>query len=119
MEDFSDILQEILSSEDAMEQIKDMASALGLNPEASSDKDEKKPDDASMFENIDIGKILKLKSLFAPSSENDKNVVLLNALKPHLNDENKAKVDQSIKILKLLALLPLIKESGILGGDLF
>ena len=50
--------------------------------------------------------------------ERDKNVDLLLALKPYFQEPRQSKVDDAIRIMKLLHLLPLLRESGILG-DLF
>ena len=48
------------------------------------------------------------------SSSDDSRVQLINALKPHLSEERQKRADTAMKILKLLDLLPLIKESGLL-----
>lgn len=55
----------------------------------------------------------------AQSNKSDKNVELLLALKPLLKEENQAKIDRLIKIFKFFAVYPALKESGLLGGDLF
>ena len=49
-------------------------------------------------------------------NQEDDNTKLLLALKPHFSDRRKEKVDQAVKIMHLLSLLPLIKDSGLLGG---
>ena len=49
------------------------------------------------------------------SQNDDPRTALLTALKPHLSEAKREKVDTAVKILRLLDLLPLIKESGILG----
>ena len=43
---------------------------------------------------------------------------LLLALKPHLKEEKQKKVDKAVKILKLIAVWNIAKESGMLE-DLF
>lgn len=68
---------------------------------------------------IDIQKIMQLTSIISQANKSDKNVELLLALKPLLKEENQAKIDRLIKIFKLFAIYPLLKESGLLGGDLF
>ena len=40
------------------------------------------------------------------------------ALKPLLHEERRRRVDGAVKILRLINLLPALRESGILGGDL-
>ena len=44
----------------------------------------------------------------------DSRTKLLTALKPHLSEPRREKVDTAIKILRMLELLPLLRESGIL-----
>lgn len=68
---------------------------------------------------FDIGKIMTLGNIISNASKADKNTELLLALKPHLKEEKQEKVDKVIKIFKLISIWPAIKESGLLGGDLF
>jgi len=49
------------------------------------------------------------------NQQNDARTSLLLALKPHLSEAKQEKVDTAIKILRLLDLLPILKESGVLG----
>ena len=63
---------------------------------------------------FDIGTLLQLQGLFQSVSSGDKNSDLLMALKPHLKEDKHKKIDQAIKILKLLALWNVVKESGLL-----
>jgi hypothetical protein len=51
------------------------------------------------------------------NNNDDSTSRLLLALKPHLSGNRRERVDTAIKILKLLELLPLIRESGLI--DLF
>lgn len=51
--------------------------------------------------------------------ENDHNIELLKALRPYLNDHRQEKVDEAVKVLRMLKLLPILQESGILRGNLF
>jgi hypothetical protein len=67
----------------------------------------------------DITKLLKLQAIMQQANTHDKNVDLLLALKPLLKEENQAKIDRLIKIFRLFAIYPALKESGLLGGDLF
>jgi len=69
-------------------------------------------DFGSFFENIDFDMIMKIGELFSRFSQPDKNTDLLRALKPHLREENKEKIDTAIKLLKITALLPLLREGG-------
>ena len=39
-------------------------------------------------------------------------------VKPLLGNEKQERVDKAVRLLRLLNLLPLIKDSGLIGGDL-
>lgn len=67
---------------------------------------------------IDFSKILTISKAFEKVSAPDKNTALVLALKPHLKAETQQKADRLVKIFKLMAVYPLLKDSGILGGDL-
>lgn len=68
----------------------------------------------SLFGDLDLETIMKLMEAFSRlNSSGDKNTELLLALKPHLRDENRAKVDRAIKLMKLLSVLMLLRESGL------
>lgn len=133
MEDLSMALNELLTSEEGMKKLGEVAGLLGLGGEENKKSEEVSQDGNSNAllsgllaslagdnneENglggVDIGKIM---TLFSKLKEEDKNVSLLNALKPHLKESKK--VDEAIKILKILRVLPTIKEMGILDGGLF
>lgn len=127
MEDIASIFEEILSSDEKKEQLKSIANMLGIDPNAQFDMssignllgmgDETKSESETKEESdFDFSKLLALKDVFNTTKSN-KNVDLLKALKPHLNEEHQKKIEQSIKLLKLLALVPILKEFGIFGGD--
>lgn len=66
--------------------------------------------------NIDINMILKLQQVFSSMNVNDKNAQLLKALKPHFSEKRSKKVDQAISMMRLMSMLPMLKESGIFTG---
>ena len=46
----------------------------------------------------------------------DKNVQLLRALRPHMSPARQSRVDDAIRLIQLLGLLPALRDSGLLGG---
>ncbi|HAN44667.1 MAG TPA: hypothetical protein DCP97_04675 [Ruminococcaceae bacterium] len=68
---------------------------------------------SSPLPNIDMNMMLKIQQAPAILQTSDKNVDLLNALKPHFSSERAKKVDDAIKIMQLIRLLPMIKDSGL------
>lgn len=69
-----------------------------------------------IFGGIDIETVLRLGEIMSNMNKSDKNTQLLLALKPHLRPENRQKVDSALKLMKIIDILPLLKESGILDG---
>lgn len=59
----------------------------------------------------DFNMMMKAKKIFDKmNSASSKNADLINALKPHLNEQSRQKADQAIRILKLFEILPYLKE---------
>lgn len=116
MDDFAEKIQSILSDEESMKQIGELAAMLGLSGDATQTNLPNMPTPSS-DSGFDISALASLAGMLKNSGANDDNVNFLVALKPLLSDEKKKKADNAIKILKLLNLLPILKDSGILGGD--
>lgn len=133
-------IQNVLNDEESMKQIKELADMLTADnggqseaPQSSQNMDfsqllqslggvsppaESKPAQATQAGGLDIAKLMKIQSIMQTASKPDKNIQLLLALRPLLKEENQAKIDRLIKIFKLFAVYPALKESGLLGGDL-
>ena len=101
MSDFNDIFKALLSENDGESENKD---------EENNTPDESGDD---IFGGINIDMILKIGEIMSKMNEQDKNTELLLALKPHLRDENRAKMDTAVKIFRLISLLPYLKDSGL------
>lgn len=101
----------------------DLDELSALLGQFSSDKDGEtdksgEGEDNGIFGDIDIETIMKLMDVFSQLNSSDKNTELLLALKPHLREENQAKVDRAVKLMKLMSVFMLLRESG-LGDKLF
>ena len=132
MDDLTSKITQILNDPDGMDMVKNIASSLMNNDDKISDK--------ANDSGIDIGNALNLLSGFSESDKSgglsdlpispaqiatitkamgmmknndDDRVKLLYALKPHLSEERQKKCDNAIKMLKMVKLLPLIKDSGL------
>ena len=144
MDDLMTKIQNVLNDEESMKQIKELAGMLGndLNSQEqpeSSPQDNSAPDFSKLIANlggmmnnesqpqqqnnqangVDIQKLIQLGTVISSANKSDKNVDLLVALRPLLKEENQLKIDRLIKIFQLFAVYPALKESGLLGGDLF
>lgn len=63
--------------------------------------------------NIDINMIMKMQQIFSKMNVSDKNSQLLLSLKPHFGESRRKKVDQAISLMRLMSMLPALKDSGI------
>lgn len=124
MDDLMGKIQEVLSDEESMKQLTELASSLfsssegeGAGEESESVKEDKKEEDSGGGMDFDFSKLLMMGQIMN-SVSNDKNAELLIALKPLLKEERQAKVDKAVKMLKLFAVFNVLKESGMLN-DIF
>lgn len=62
---------------------------------------------------FDINTLLKIQQIFSKMNCDDKNICLILALRPYLKDPKKA--DDAINILRLLSVLPALRDCGIFG----
>lgn len=114
MEDLMGKIQEVLSDEESMKQISELAQMF--SSESSNDNTENSQHAAPDM-GFDVSKLLLVQNA-VQSAGNDKNTELLLALRPFLKDEKQAKVDKAVKVLKLLAVWNVLKDSGLMN-DLF
>ena len=139
MDQLNDMLNKIMDDPQSMEQLKAAARALGLDPDgpppAGMGGDAPAPGPgpapdlgalAGMLGGggapaLDPAALRLIQGAAAKLNQPDKNIDLLRALKPHFSPDRGARVDHAIRLLQLLALLPVLRESGILGdlGNLF
>lgn len=113
MDDLGEKLAGILNDPDSMERVRKMAeSILGETEEKEEPPQNPIGDFSSLLGVEGLGNIISIISRLKDSG-NDPKAQLLYALKPHLSEPRREKVDTAIKILKLIEILPLIKETGL------
>ena len=132
-------LQSVLNDEQSMKQLSQLAGALSGDsaPQAQPAADQASANDFSQLlksldlntqtqqpappaaPGIDVAKLMQLQAILQQANKHDKNVDLLLALRPLLKEENQVKIDRLIKLFKLFSVYPALKQSGLLGGDLF
>lgn len=123
MEDIMGKIGELLSDEESMKQLTELAQMLvsgdgeESTSEASESEDSQPQDNSSSGtpdSGFDFGSLMKLQGIMSAMNQKDKNSELLLALKPHLREERQERVEKAIKLLKLLAIWNVIKDSGML-----
>lgn len=69
----------------------------------------------------DLGSIGKLAGVLGTMNQPDKNIDLLQALKPHFSPERAGKIDGVVRLMRLMHAWPAVRDSGLLGslGNLF
>lgn len=137
MDDLLSKLQSILSSEEGQQQLKSVAQMLGMDEENGGQMpdlselsnmlgDNNSPQNTEQqapaentgldLSGIDLNMLMQVQKIVSSMNMEDDNTRLLRALKPHFSDSRQAKVDKAIRMLQLFSLLPMIQESGLLGG---
>ena len=121
MDDLTAKVQEILGSEEGMRQIQEMAKALGLSdstpPPAGSGlsgllsgpPSPQPPADGGF--SLSPADLMQLRSLL----QQIQTETPATALRPLLKEERRHKVDEAVRILHLINLLPLLQQSGLLN----
>lgn len=121
MDDVMGKIGELLSDEESVKQLSELAqmmmgdSASSAQENSGSEIESEKTESTSSESGFpDIGSLMKLTGLMNSMSQNDKNAELLLALKPHLREEKQKKIDKAVKLLKVIAVWNMAKESGLL-----
>lgn len=111
MSDIQDKINKILSDPEALKQVQSLGAQLGLSGEENVSP---KPAPPPKAEN---GEIMNALSGFVPVmsrfSEEDDVSRLLNALRPFLSGEKQLKLDKAQRLMKLVRIIPLIRDSGL------
>ncbi len=117
MDDLNDKIAKLLSSPDSMAKIQSMMAALGGGESASSPPVADTPPPPAPSADIpDLAMITKLAPLMGAFSQESDDTRLLQALRPYLHGERAGRLDESVKLLRLTKLLPLLQQSGLFGG---
>lgn len=123
MAEFEDKLNSILGNQEAMSQIMALARSLsGEQPEApalegqTEPSEPPAPDLSALMGQIDP-KMLQagMEVLRQVQSTEDRSSALLNALKPFLREERRARLDRALQMTRMVKLLR--AAMGALGGE--
>ena len=124
LDDITEKIQSLLSDEESMNQIKELAAMLsgGTNfSDVSAENSSGGTDDPAAFNDADgmesSGGInpLAIIQLLGAASADDKDCGLLIALRPHLSAEKQRRLDKAVKLLKLYNIFVTMRENGMLN----
>ncbi len=113
MDDIQDKLAALLQDEESMKQLKELAEMMGLPTDGDAQNG---TSDLPMGDMPDMGKIMGIMNAVNQAKADDKNICFLESLRPLLQEDRQGKVDKAVKILRLLNILPALRE---MGGDDF
>lgn len=133
MDDLLSKLTSVLNTPEGQSQLKNIASMLGGSdggqlPDLSSlssllpqnaghpDSSDKENKESDALSSLNLDTILALQQVLSNTKSDDRNIKFLNSLRPLLSEGRQEKVDQAIKIMRLLSVLPMLTESGLLSG---
>lgn len=128
MDDIVAQLSSFIESKDGMDTIKNLASSLmtsdgdisstlsslisgGAESVLSPPKKEETTD-LMPFSPDQLVSIMHIMSAFNNSGDDSRTRLLL-ALKPNLSEKRRERVDRAIKLMKLMAVIPALSESGL------
>ena len=101
MDNIEEMLRALTEDDDS-----DDISATELREEEQSD---------GLLSGLDPEMLINMFALLETLDQTSDSERFLLALKPLLREENRAKIDSAIRLMKLFTLLPLLKDSGFLG----
>ena len=105
MEDeLSKKLDGLLNSPEGLEKIRQMMEALGGGDPTPP------PQAEPVLPEMDS--ILKLMPLLSALGQEDENTALLKALRPYLHGGREKRLDESMRMMRLLKFLPLLQQKG-------
>ncbi len=117
MDDLSAKLSQLLNDPESLNRVREMAKTLFSNTQTPTEsQSEAAPDTGGLSDllgGVDIGTLTTVLSKLNHNGGDDR-VRLITALRPHLSEKRRQRADTAIQLLKLIDLLPLLKESGLL-----
>ena len=128
MDDLTEKITRLLSDPSSMAKIQGMMAALGGGdtptppeappspPPAPTPSPPSTPAPSFSLDGLpDLSMLTKLAPLMGAFSKEDDDTRLLQALRPYLHGEREQRLDDTMKMLRLTKLLPLLQEQGIFG----
>lgn len=120
MDDLASKIGELLNNPGSLDQIKSIAGLLGgaaSSPQPASPQPEQN-ESAPGVDGDMLQTIMKVAPLLSNFRQEDDSTRLLRALRPMLCEERQKKLDEAIKLMQLMRMLPLLKGSDLLSGIL-
>jgi hypothetical protein len=108
MEDLSEKLAGLLSSPEGMQKIQSAMAALG----GALPQEEAPPPPPSAESGPDMAMLGKILPLLSNLNQENEDTRLLSALRPYLHGQRAQRLEESMRLMQLMRLLPLLTEGG-------
>lgn len=112
MDELSEKLAGLLNDPETMSRVKQMAENL-LGDNASKDENPPQNGFSDMLGGDELKMIMSIMGRMKNQGDDSRTRLLLS-LKPHLSEPKREKVDTAVKILKIIEILPLLRDTGLL-----
>lgn len=111
-------ITDILKDEESLRQLSELADMLrtGEFSEGCTEFQSETKSEGDSESMPDMDMMLKMTTLAGAMNNRDKNTELLMALRPHLSEQGQQRLDRAVKILKLISVYEVAKESGLLNN---
>ena len=114
MSDLSAQIGQLLSDPQTMEQIRALSGLLGQSDDAPPEPAKTSPpvkNDGVDF----LPAAMRFMPLLSALKEDDDTIRLLYAVKPFLSEARREKLDRAIKLLRIIRLIPMLRENDLLN----
>ena len=111
MNDLSQTIAELLGDPQTMDKLKALGGLIGQPEEAP---------EPPQVQNTPSGgdalpAVMKLMPLISSFNEDDDSIRLLRAVKPFLSETRQERLEQAIRLLRIIRIVPLLRDEGLLG----
>ena len=117
MNDLGTQISQLLSNPEMMEQLKGLSGLLGQSAPKSPlplpQKKQTSPLDILGGDGMQVA--MKLLPIMNSLKQEDDTTRLLRAIKPFLSPQRQDKIEEAIRLLHVMKILPMIKEQGLLN----
>ena len=119
MSDIASQINSILSDPEMMKQIQGLSGLLGQSDNTENTAPPLPPPQKSpldVFGADGMQTAMKLVPLLSKLRQEDDTTRLLYAIKPFLSEQRQKKLDEAIKLIRIINLVPLIRQQGLFNG---
>ncbi len=108
MDDLAQKISELLGSPDGVQKLQAAAASLGMLTDNKTEPSAQ-PVSAMLLSGGDLEVLQRLVPLVSGFKQDSQDTVLLKAIRPYLQDERQRRVDDAVKIMHMLKVLPNFK----------